>query len=61
MRLRKALIDAGFQLLDQQATALGLGRSTACIFSGPTQASGCRLSIVSRMMAAPTIGNVSAA
>ena len=50
--LRQALIDAGFQSLDQQATALGLGRSTAwAVLQGHHKASGLSAAIVSRMMA----------
>ena len=50
--LRQALIDAGYQSLDQQATALGLSRSTAwAVLQGHHKASGLSAAIVSRMMA----------
>jgi hypothetical protein len=50
--LRQALIDAGFQSIDHQATALGLGRSTAwAVLQGHHKASGLSAAIVSRMMA----------
>jgi len=52
--LRQALIDAGFQSIDQQATALGLSRSTAwAVLQGHHKASGLSAAIVSRMMASP--------
>jgi hypothetical protein len=52
--LRQALIDAGFKSLDQQATALGLGRSTAwAVLQGHHKSSGLSVAIVGRMMASP--------
>ena len=50
--LRQALIDAGFQSLDQQAAALGLCRSTAwTVVQGQHKASGLSAAIVNRIMA----------
>ena len=50
--LRQALIDAGYQSLDQQATALGLSRSTAwAVLQGHHKASGLSAAIIRRMMA----------
>jgi hypothetical protein len=52
--LRKALVDAGFPSLDQQAMAVGLCRSTAwVVLQGHHKASGLSAAIVSRMMASP--------
>jgi hypothetical protein len=52
--LRQALIDAGYQSLDQQAKALGLSRSTAwAVLQGHHKASGLSAAIISRMMASP--------
>ena len=54
--LRQALIDAGYQSLDQQATALGLSRSTAwAVLQGHHKASGLSAAIISRMMASPRL------
>jgi hypothetical protein len=54
--LRQALIDAGFRSLDQQATALGLGRSTTwAVLQGHHKASGLSAAIISRMMASPQL------
>ena len=52
--LRQALVDAGYQSLDQQAAALGLSRSTAwAVLQGHHKASGLSAAIISRMMASP--------
>src|SRR4051812_39595250 len=52
--LRQALIDAGYQSIDQQAMALGLSRSTAwAVLQGHHKASGLSAGIISRMMASP--------
>jgi hypothetical protein len=52
--LRPALIDGGFKSLDQQATALGLGRSTAwAVLQGHHKSSGLSAAIVGRMLASP--------
>ena len=54
--LRQALIDAGFQSLDQQAAALGLCRSTAwTVVQGQHKASGLSAAIVNRIMASPRL------
>ena len=54
--LRQALIDAGYQSLDQQATALGLSRSTTwAVLQGHHKASGLSAAIISRMMASPRL------
>ena len=52
--LRQALIDAGYQSIDQQAMALGLSRSTAwAVLQGHHKASGLSAGIIRRMMASP--------
>ena len=54
--LRQALLDAGFRSLDQQATALGLSRSTAwTVLQGQHKASGLSAAIVNRMMTSPRL------
>jgi hypothetical protein len=54
--LRQALIDAGFQSLDQQALALGLCRSTVwAVLRGHHKGSGLSAAIVRRMIASPGI------
>jgi len=54
--LRQALMDAGYQSLDEQATALGLSRSTAwAVLQGQHKASGLSAAIISRMMDSPRL------
>jgi hypothetical protein len=54
--LRKALIDAGFVSLDQQATALGLSRSTTwAVLKGNHKCSGLRAGLIARMWRAPNL------
>jgi hypothetical protein len=52
--LKEALIAAGMTSLDEQAEALGLGRSTAwTILRGNHKASGLSARTINRMLAAP--------
>ena len=52
--LRQALCDAGFDSLDEQARALGLGRSTAyVVLRGDYKASGLSAKVIKRMLASP--------
>jgi hypothetical protein len=54
--LKVALIEAGLISLDQQARALGLGRSTTWkILSGTHKASGLSAGIVIRVLSAPDV------
>ena len=54
--LRQALIDAGFVSLDQQATALGLPRSTTwAVLKGNHKCSGLRAALIVRMWRAPKL------
>ena len=54
--LRQALIDAGFVSLDQQATALGLPRSTTwAVLKGNHKCSGLRAGLIARMWGAPKL------
>jgi hypothetical protein len=54
--LRQALIDAGFVSLDQQATALGLPRSTTwAVLKGNHKCSGLRAGLITRMLGSPKL------
>jgi len=54
--LRPALIEAGFLSLDQQATALGLSRSTTwAVLKGNHKCSGLRAGLIARMWSAPNL------
>jgi hypothetical protein len=54
--LRRALINAGFVSLDQQAIALDLPRSTTwAILKGDHKCSGLRGALVARMWSAPKL------
>ena len=54
--LGDALVAEGFLTLDQQAQALGLGRSTAwTIFKANHKASGLSTAVINRMLAAPRL------
>lgn len=54
--LGDALVLEGFRALDQQAKALGLGRSTAwTILKANHKASGLSAAIINRMLAAPRL------
>ena len=54
--LRQALIDAGFVSLDQQATALGLPRSTTwAVLKGNHKCSGLRAGLIARIWNAPKL------
>jgi len=54
--LGEALVLEGFRTLDQQAKALGLGRSTAwTILKANHKASGLSAAVVNRMLAAPQL------
>ena len=50
--LRQALLDAGFLTLDQQASSLGLSRSTAwAVLKGNHKCSGLSATLIKRMLA----------
>jgi hypothetical protein len=54
--LGDALITAGFRTLDEQAKALGLGRSTTwTVLKGNHKASGLSTSIINRMLMSPQL------
>ena len=54
--LRQALIDAGYKSLDQQATALGLCRSTTwTVLRGDHKCTGLQAALVARMWVAPNL------
>jgi len=54
--LRQALINSGFESLDQQAMALGLSRSTTwAVLKGNHKCSGLRAGLIARMWQAPKL------
>ena len=54
--LGDALITAGFRTLDEQAKALGLGRSTTwTVLKGNHKATGLSTSIINRMLMSPQL------
>jgi hypothetical protein len=54
--IREALIEAGYASLDQQASVLGLSRSsTWAVLRGNHKCSGLRPALIARMLNAPTL------
>lgn len=55
-QIREALVESGFKTLDEQATALGLGRSTTwSILRGKHKNSGLSTAVILRMLARPEL------
>ena len=54
--LRQVLVNAGFSVLDQQAVALGLSRSTAwAVLKGNHKSSGLTATLINRMLTSPKL------
>ena len=54
--LRQVLVNAGFSVLDQQAVALGLSRSTAwALLKGKHKGSGLSATLINRMLTSPKL------
>ena len=54
--LRQVLVNAGFSVLDQQAVALGLSRSTAwAVLKGNHKSSGLSATLINRMLTSPKL------
>ena len=52
---RAALVDAGFDTIDKQAAALGLGRSTAWVVLNRDQRAGPSASVIKRILSSPSL------